>query len=34
MHLKSKAGLAANHWSDTMQVYRYRTEGFGEKDLA
>lgn len=34
MHLKSKAGLAANHWSDTMQVYRYRTEGFGEKDRA
>ena len=34
MHLKSKAGLAANHWSDTIQVYRYRTESFGENDLA
>lgn len=34
MHLKSKAGLAANHWSDSMEVYRYRTESFGEGDLA
>ncbi len=34
MHLKSKAGLAANHWSDSMEVYRYRTESFGEEDLA
>jgi AmmeMemoRadiSam system protein A len=34
MHLKSKAGLAANHWSDTIRVYRYRTESFGQKDLA
>lgn len=29
-HLKLKAGLAANHWSDTLQVARYRTESFGE----
>ena len=34
MHLKSKAGLAANHWSDNMELYRYRTESFGEQDLA
>ena len=34
MHLKSKAGLAANHWSETMEVYRYHTESFGEQDLA
>ncbi len=33
MHLKSKAGLAANHWSDSMEVFRYRTESFGERDL-
>lgn len=29
-HLKRKAGLAANHWSDQMQVWRYRTESFGD----
>ena len=34
MHLKSKAGLAANHWSETLEVYRYHTESFGERDLA
>ncbi|MGB5638304.1 MAG: AmmeMemoRadiSam system protein A [Sedimenticolaceae bacterium] len=34
MHLKHKAGLAANHWSDTVEVSRYRTESFGEGDLA
>jgi AmmeMemoRadiSam system protein A len=33
-HLKYKAGLAANHWSDRVEVYRYRTESFGEEDLA
>ena len=33
-HLKHKAGLAANHWSDRVEVYRYRTESFGEEDLA
>lgn len=31
--LKSKAGLAANHWSDRIQVSRYRTESFGEGDM-
>jgi AmmeMemoRadiSam system protein A len=30
LHLKRKAGLAANHWSDTIECYRYRTESFGE----
>ena len=25
-HLKQKAGLAANYWSDTFKVYRYQTE--------
>ncbi|MDJ0741446.1 MAG: AmmeMemoRadiSam system protein A [Gammaproteobacteria bacterium] len=34
MHLKSKAGLAANHWSDNMEVYRYTTESFGDRDVA
>ncbi len=34
MHLKQKAGLAANHWSDRVEVYRYHTESFGEHDLA
>lgn len=28
--LKRKAGLAADHWSDTLQVSRYRTESFGD----
>jgi AmmeMemoRadiSam system protein A len=34
IHLKRKAGLAANHWSDRVEVYRYHTESFGESDLA
>jgi AmmeMemoRadiSam system protein A len=25
-HLKQKAGLAPDYWSDTLKVYRYRTE--------
>jgi AmmeMemoRadiSam system protein A len=29
-HLKQKAGLAANHWSATLEVSRYGTESFGE----
>lgn len=33
-HLKSKAGLAANHWSDQTEVYRYHTESFGEGEVA
>ena len=28
--LKLKAGLAPNHWSDTLQVSRYTTESFGK----
>jgi AmmeMemoRadiSam system protein A len=34
VHLKHKAGLAANHWSDRVEVYRYRTESFGEAETA
>jgi AmmeMemoRadiSam system protein A len=30
-HLKQKAGLAANHWSDRIEVLRYQTESFGDK---
>jgi AmmeMemoRadiSam system protein A len=29
-HLKRKAGLPANHWSENLRVSRYRTESFGE----
>jgi AmmeMemoRadiSam system protein A len=31
-HLKLKAGLPADHWSDTLEVWRYTTESFGDKD--
>lgn len=27
-HLKLKAGLTADHWSEHLQVYRYETESF------
>ncbi len=29
-HLKLKAGLPPNYWSDTVRVERYTTESFGE----
>jgi len=29
-HLKQKAGLPPDHWSDRIQVRRYRTESFSE----
>lgn len=29
-HLKRKAGLPANYWSDTVRVFRYTTEYFPE----
>lgn len=29
-HLKRKAGLPADHWSDGVRVSRYRTESFAE----
>lgn len=29
-HLKLKAGLPTDHWSDTLQVWRYSTESFGD----
>jgi AmmeMemoRadiSam system protein A len=28
-HLKQKAGLPADYWSDTLRFYRYRTESIG-----
>ncbi len=28
MHLKRKAGLPFNHWSDSVRIWRYRTEAF------
>ena len=31
-HLKLKAGLPADHWSDKLEVWRYTTESFGDKD--
>lgn len=30
-NLKRKAGLPLDHWSDSLQVYRYTTESFGVK---
>jgi AmmeMemoRadiSam system protein A len=30
-HLKRKAGLPGNHWSDTLEVSRYTTESFPEE---
>jgi AmmeMemoRadiSam system protein A len=33
-HLKRKAGLPVDYWSDSLQVYRYTTESFGVQDLA
>lgn len=29
-HLKQKAGLAPDYWSDTIRIYRYRAELIGE----
>ncbi|MEW8028388.1 MAG: AmmeMemoRadiSam system protein A [Candidatus Thiodiazotropha sp.] len=29
-HLKQKAGLPANYWSNTLEVYRYETESFSD----
>ncbi len=34
VQLKRKAGLAANHWSPQVQVWRYATESFGEEEPA
>ena len=31
-HLKLKAGLPVDHWSDTLEVWRYTTESFGGKE--
>jgi len=30
-HLKRKAGLPIDYWSDSLQVYRYTSESFGEE---
>lgn len=32
-HLKMKAGLPANYWSDSLRVFRYFTESFGEEEV-
>jgi hypothetical protein len=32
-HLKRKAGLPEDYWSDTLQVFRYATEYFGDEDV-
>ncbi|MBK8639162.1 MAG: AmmeMemoRadiSam system protein A [Chromatiaceae bacterium] len=31
-HLKRKAGLPENYWSDRLRVSRYRTESFGDEN--
>ena len=31
-HLKMKAGLPPNYWSDTVRLYRYTTESFSEQE--
>ena len=28
-HLKAKAGLPMDHWSNTLRVFQYTTESFG-----
>lgn len=33
-HLKQKAGLPPDYWSDTLQVSRYTTESFGRTAVA
>ncbi|MFP6688626.1 MAG: AmmeMemoRadiSam system protein B [Alphaproteobacteria bacterium] len=33
-HLKNKAGLPLDHWSDGIKVWRYTTESFGDKFAA
>jgi AmmeMemoRadiSam system protein A len=30
-HLKLKAGLAPDYWSDSIEIERYRTESFGQR---
>ena len=30
-HLKLKAGLPPNYWSDSVQMFRYTTESFGDE---
>lgn len=32
-HLKQKAGLGRDHWSESFEVYRYTVEKFSESDL-
>lgn len=31
-HLKQKAGWPATFWAPDMQIHRYTTESFGERD--
>jgi len=32
-HLKQKAGLRPDHWSDNVRISRYRTQSFSEQEL-
>ena len=32
-HLKLKAGLSPDHWSDRIRFFRYETESFGQRDI-
>ncbi|MES9843294.1 MAG: AmmeMemoRadiSam system protein A [Candidatus Sedimenticola sp. 6PFRAG5] len=32
-HLKLKAGLSPNHWSDRIRIYRYETESFPAEEI-
>ena len=33
-HLKRKAGLPPDYWSDTVRILRYETESFSDQELA
>ncbi|OOZ36994.1 AmmeMemoRadiSam system protein A [Solemya velesiana gill symbiont] len=33
-HLKLKAGLPADHWSDDITIFRYETESFSAEDIS
>ncbi|MES9934579.1 MAG: AmmeMemoRadiSam system protein A, partial [Candidatus Sedimenticola sp. PURPLELP] len=32
-HLKLKAGLSPNHWSERIRIYRYETESFPAEEI-
>jgi AMMECR1 domain-containing protein len=31
-HLKTKAGLGEDYWSDSLELWRFETESFGDSD--